>query len=668
MKPRSVPWAVGAVCAAMALAIPSAQADPSPAPSVSVPPGGSATPEPPVDAAAARYRIRRFTVAPDKTVGIGAPHRAEFTSEAGAPIGVTVPASEPLVVFLHGAHPTCYRRRTSTPSWPCEKGYRPIPSYRGYRYLSDALARRGIASVSISANGVNGQEDSFADGGTAARALLVARHLQAIARSAAGTADLYPRWFAEEVDLSRVMLVGHSRGAAGVARAAVRRLPVGTRIRAVMSLAGTTGVKQAVPGVPFVSLLPQCDGDVFDLEGQQFVDVGARIPGDRAARSAVWIPGGNHNFLNTQWTPGLSVARSWNDAAKMNDWPGPCQKGKRISSGQERRVARAYVTAAARLHLLGDPAPTATLDGSRNPTIAGVATRVTATGGASRLVERTWRGRVVTSRGVSARRGHGLALAESVGWNDVQTPHWLPALRFPALSTRQRAVMIAWERPGTARVRLGRPVDLRSSAGLRLRVATDNARWHAARGSVVVRDGHGTTAQVPVRRRTLVKLGSRTPRSLWAQSVTVPVAAIQRDAPGLDLSDVRWIGWAATRGRGRLLLLDAWSLREPRAATPRVVQVEATGSARWTGSGYRVRLAMTTATPAAHHTRVRSYLSGYDTEFRSVRGSVVIRAGETRAATSVSVPAHKRDHRLVVAPYPDRWGLNLSDYVWLPVR
>lgn len=36
-------------------------------------------------------------------------------------------------------------------------------------------------------------------------------------------------------------------------------------------------------------------------------------------------------------------------------------------------------------------------------------------------------------------------------------------------------------------------------------------------------------------------------------------------------------------------------------------------------------------------------------------------------ATTVTMPARRTDSRLVVATYPDRWGLNLSDYSWLPV-
>lgn len=209
---------------------------------------------------------RQITVDPGTTMGIGAPHRAEFLSEVTVPGAGTDPA--PLVVFLHGAHPTCYEPGQNATQWPCGRRWRPIPSYQGYRYLAHRLAADGIASVSISANGVNGQEDSFADGGTAARASMVRRHLRAISDSAAGRSQAYPRDVAQSVDLSRVMLVGHSRGAAGVAEAAMKAGASDDpfTVRAAMSLAGTTQVKQAVPGIPFVSLLPQCDGDVFDLE------------------------------------------------------------------------------------------------------------------------------------------------------------------------------------------------------------------------------------------------------------------------------------------------------------------------------------------------------------------------------------------------------------------
>lgn len=416
-------------------------------------------------AAAGSLGSERFAVtAGDAAVDIGAQHKAEFTSEVTLPRRAT--GERPLVVFLHGAHAACYRgRKDAGYDWPCPRRMRSLPSYQGYRYLADRLATQGFASLSVSANGVNGQEDDFADGGTTARAQLVDDHLRAVAAAARGEPSVYPRAIARRIDLDRVLLVGHSRGAAGVAVLAIRNGVTSApyRVRGVMSLAGVLQVKLAVPNLPFVALLPQCDGDVFQLEGQNYIEVGSRLPGDRGLRSAVWVPGANHNFLNTQWTPGLSKGPSINDAATYDDWAGPCRKGKRITSAQERRVAQSYVAAMARLTLYGDTSMTQFLDGSpiRPADVGANKTRTAATAG--RLLERQWQGRVRTS-GVTARTGLALQSAEKYDWNDTQTPHWLPALRFPTVSTRQRAFRsgaspawrcIGWLGPRTSAGRRG---------------------------------------------------------------------------------------------------------------------------------------------------------------------------------------------------------------------
>ena len=626
---------------------------------------------------------RRFAIDRGNIVDIGAPHRAEFTSEATLPTstrgnsgktnsGKTQTGRRPLLVFLHGAHPTCYSATDNDTIWPCAPGYEPIPSYWGYRYLADRMASQGFASVSISANGVNGQEDSFSDGGTTARAQLVDLHLRAIRRSAKGESDRYPRRFAQSVDLSQVMVIGHSRGAAGVAQAGAQAAQEqrSYRIRAAVSLAGTTQVKQAVPGLPIVAVLPQCDGDVIDLEGQLFVDVGARIPGDTALRSAIWVPGGNHNFLNTQWTPGRSVAFAWNDAAKLNDEPGPCHQNHRINSAQERRIAQSYVAATARLYLAGDQQMLQFLDGSaiRPGDVGRVATRSSATGGSALLLERRWNGRVQAS-GVRASTGLGLKSAEKVGWNDVQTPHWLPALRFPQRSTRQRAFEVSWQRRGTALHRLSRVTDLRGYDRLQARVAADSLAWRSGRVSLALRDSAGVTARVPVPHRQLTRFSPKIPMHLWGQSVSIPLRSFTAQQPKLDLREVRWIGLAPRSGSGRVWVLDAWA-RHAAPSTPRAgtaATVLAGGEAKWLGDGYRVTLRLTSARSAPHATGIDYHLSGYEHSGTLSRGHLTLPAGRRIVSRTFVVAARKPDNRLVVATYPDEWGLNLTDYVWLPV-
>ena len=62
----------------------------------------------------------------------------------------------PLILFLHGRHATCFVGGSALLQWPCTaNGSQPIPSYKGYDYVSEVLASHGYIVVSISANGVN---------------------------------------------------------------------------------------------------------------------------------------------------------------------------------------------------------------------------------------------------------------------------------------------------------------------------------------------------------------------------------------------------------------------------------------------------------------------------------------------------------------------------------
>ena len=106
------------------------------------------------------------------------PADLEVLAEVISPVGAPNPM--PLVLFLHGRHATCYYPGPEpyvTGDWPCPEGTLPIPSYLGYRYAAELLASQGYLTVSISANGVNGQDGWVADGGAAARSALIRHHL-----------------------------------------------------------------------------------------------------------------------------------------------------------------------------------------------------------------------------------------------------------------------------------------------------------------------------------------------------------------------------------------------------------------------------------------------------------------------------------------------------------
>ena len=62
--------------------------------------------------------------------------------------------------------------------WPCtQTGRTPIPSYKGYDYVSEVLASHGYVVVSVSANGVNAVDNFVFDLGALARAELMQKHL-----------------------------------------------------------------------------------------------------------------------------------------------------------------------------------------------------------------------------------------------------------------------------------------------------------------------------------------------------------------------------------------------------------------------------------------------------------------------------------------------------------
>src|SRR5262249_8187445 len=110
-------------------------------------------------AARGPYQTQRLKYQRNGLRIVGYPVPIEVLGEVTTPVGST--ELMPLVLFLHGRHSTCYRGGPDgepSSDWPCPQGWRLVPSYTGYRYIADVLASQGYLVVSISANGINGQD------------------------------------------------------------------------------------------------------------------------------------------------------------------------------------------------------------------------------------------------------------------------------------------------------------------------------------------------------------------------------------------------------------------------------------------------------------------------------------------------------------------------------
>lgn len=496
----------------------------------------------------------------------------EMTAEVVAPKGVT--GSRPLALFLHGRHGTCYKPGSEddvTGDWPCADGYKPIPSHLGYLRDQRLLASQGYVTVSISANGINAQDWEAEDAGAQARSSLVRQHLARwadwTARRSSAPAVVRE---AAEADLSRVLLVGHSRGGEGVNRAAMDSLypppaaedgyrgPVRWKVRGTVLIGPTVFGQNPVADVPSVTLLPGCDGDVSDLQGENFVDGTRGISRGTALHSAVYMVGANHNYFNSEWTPGEAVAPAGDDFWTDPEQPDPvCAPGAatRLTAAQQHKAGATYIAAAARLFVAGDDRVRPLLDGSgkRAPSADPARVLTHAVGGRRSGGFLPDGGAKVTG----ARLCSAIDPDPAVACLDPETPGSSPHFAWweTEQETGRSAVDLKWSAPGTAaRITPAEPLSLRGSQKLALRVfvppnttgtkfdvsVTDSSNRRVTLGSVRV-DG------LP---------GSASTASYWAQELRVPLSAATR--AGLDLRHVESLELAPRSQSGRAWLMDAW--------------------------------------------------------------------------------------------------------------
>ncbi|MGW7046134.1 alpha/beta hydrolase family protein [Streptomyces avermitilis] len=513
-----------------------------------------------------------YDLDPVKLPGFAQP--VEMQAVVVAPEGAT--GKRPLALFLHGRHATCFKPGGAeddvTIDWPCSAGTRPIPSHKGYLKDQKLLASQGYVTVSISANGINGQDGDAEDGGAQARSSLVRQHLAKWAGWAAhpGTAPAAVPDVAE-ADLSRVLLVGHSRGGEGVNRAAMDSLypppaaqdgyrgPVRWKIRGTVLIGPTIFGQNPVADVPSTTILPGCDGDVSDLQGEVYVDGTRGVSRGTALHSAVYVVGANHNFFNTEWTPGKSEAPSsddfWDDPEGQ---PDPvCSTGARtrLTADQQHRAGATYIAAAARLFVAGDDRVRPLLDGSgRRAPSADPARVLTHAVGARRTggflpdaPVKVTGGRLCSA--IDPDPARACLKPDTTG----SSPHF--AGWQTEKETGRGAVALKWSAPGTAaKVRPAAPVSLSGAKSLALRVfVPPNAT--GTKLDVAVTDSSGHRAKLG-RVRVDGLPGTERTASYWARELRVPLTAATR--AGLDLRHVKSLELTPRSRSGQAWLMDAW--------------------------------------------------------------------------------------------------------------
>ncbi|MFI5758633.1 Ig-like domain repeat protein [Streptomyces sp. NPDC051569] len=319
----------------------------------------------------------------------------------------------PVAIFMHGRHSSCYNTTTlrGASGWPCAAGTAPILSYAGYDGAAEALAADGVTVVSISANAINSNDNQLApDNGARARGQLVLDTLTMLKKANAGEAISYrdaasgqdvsleqaltagdatypggtvtPARLVGSMDFGSIGLMGHSRGGEGVVAAGALNaaLPQPWNITSVLPLAPVDFTRTTLPDVATTTMLPYCDGDVSDQQGQHFYADSRNAFSDNVLRSDVWVMGADHNFFNSWWTPpSPGGSDDWSSAGDAvcgtNATALASGKNIRLTAEQQYQVGAAYISGFFEATLGGRSQFRALFDGSQllPPSVAGFA-------------------------------------------------------------------------------------------------------------------------------------------------------------------------------------------------------------------------------------------------------------------------------------------------------
>jgi dienelactone hydrolase len=242
----------------------------------------------------------------------------------------------PLVLVVHGNHDmTDY-------------------SDPGYDYLGEHLASRGYILASLDMNFLNGSIREEND----ARGWMFLKHIQEWQRFD----ELEDSPVRGRVDLTRISLMGHSRGGEAVAVAAalnrLSRYPedgnvtfdFGFDIRSIVAIAPVDGqYRPADQGTPirdvsYLVLHGSHDGDVSSFHGLRQYKRTTFSPESDGFKAAVYVYRANHGQWNTVWGPNDNGTRSSRILALDALMPPEDQRG----------MALVYVTAFLEATLKGE--------------------------------------------------------------------------------------------------------------------------------------------------------------------------------------------------------------------------------------------------------------------------------------------------------------------------
>jgi len=433
----------------------------------------------------------------------------------------------PLVLLMHGNHGNCRRNGTTddycsyTSDHECSYGgYSTTPNAEGLGYLAEMLAARGMVAASVSANAMNCREDYILE-----RAELLRTHLSYWADWNAGDSGDMGTKFAGKLDLSRVGLVGHSRGGDAVSQVpqVLKDSPVaGVDVISIFAIAPTDYHDATVFESAWAVLLPACDGDVSSLWG---ADIYERSDDTVWHKSQVFFPGANHNYFSTEWY--------------YDDGQWACESRDRVGWDPQLTMLQASL-GSWMSHTLDAHAPES-FQRAEVPTPSSVSVW------AGEALDTRWAYTQEDALLIDAFTGDG-GVNELGGANTYSNFAWssqcTPGNCGDAFLHETTALRLNWENGSSALAEFslgGSSTDAYDA--ISFRVASRDVSWNNGRAehgfTVIVEDEDGDTASFDVRERTPVPhLYSAYDQREVLQTIRLPFAEVEGVNPAVNTTRI----------------------------------------------------------------------------------------------------------------------------------
>lgn len=248
----------------------------------------------------------------------------------------------PIVFVLHGAQGSCPTQTNdagvTVEQWPCAPDVEKRND-AGLAYLTEAFAARGYVAIAPNLNAVYAPAYGAVAPELRRYPDVLDAHLQLLIAANTTMTTALGINLQGRLDLNRIGMLGHAHGALLAMQSArtraerrTRRVPVaGGPLFGALLVAPLYAAGNDVD-MPLGVLLPECDGETPELNGQAFYE-DARLNGSRNAFAAsLYVRGANHNAFNS--------AATIDDATNVANVPGCDVAGLLTPAAQQQFLAQ----------------------------------------------------------------------------------------------------------------------------------------------------------------------------------------------------------------------------------------------------------------------------------------------------------------------------------------